>query len=138
MRRRPPRSTRTDTLFPYTTLFRSPNPATALGELWTIGTGSVGTAALYFLTLFTRRFDAGLIDKDDVEIENLDRSPIFVATDDGRPKVHATADYLRSVGVASVRPERATLGESKLWRTRQRPEESRVGKECVSTCRYRW
>src|SRR3546814_1344411 len=27
MIRRPPRSTRTDTLFPYTTLFRSPNPA---------------------------------------------------------------------------------------------------------------
>src|SRR6056297_3874579 len=26
MRRRPPRSTRTDTLFPYTTLFRSPSP----------------------------------------------------------------------------------------------------------------
>src|SRR3546814_8402882 len=29
MIRRPPRSTRTDTLFPYTTLFRSPAPATA-------------------------------------------------------------------------------------------------------------
>src|SRR3546814_20795826 len=28
-RRRPPRSTRTDTLFPYTTLCRSTNPATA-------------------------------------------------------------------------------------------------------------
>src|SRR3546814_11307739 len=28
MRRRPPRSTRTDTLFPYTTLFRSPLDAT--------------------------------------------------------------------------------------------------------------
>src|SRR3546814_7566954 len=27
MRRRPPRSTRTDTLFPYTTLFRSDRPA---------------------------------------------------------------------------------------------------------------
>src|SRR3546814_12097240 len=27
--RRPPRSTRTDTLFPYTTLFRSPNTANA-------------------------------------------------------------------------------------------------------------
>src|SRR3546814_8752576 len=27
MIRRPPRSTRTDTLFPYTTLFRSPEPA---------------------------------------------------------------------------------------------------------------
>src|SRR3546814_16665656 len=29
MRRRPPRSTRTDTLFPYTTLFRSPTEAPA-------------------------------------------------------------------------------------------------------------
>src|SRR3546814_12333050 len=33
MRRRPPRSTRTDTLFPYTTLFRSMVPATACGLL---------------------------------------------------------------------------------------------------------
>src|SRR3546814_2773672 len=35
MRRRPPRSTRTDTPFPYTTLFRSPrsHPRRALGEL---------------------------------------------------------------------------------------------------------
>src|SRR3546814_4788261 len=30
MRRRPPRSTRTDTLFPYTTLFRSANVAVVL------------------------------------------------------------------------------------------------------------
>src|SRR3546814_9236723 len=29
MIRRPPRSTRTDTLFPYTTLFRSPHPRVA-------------------------------------------------------------------------------------------------------------
>src|SRR3546814_1110550 len=29
MIRRPPRSTRTDTLFPYTTLFRSPSPVNA-------------------------------------------------------------------------------------------------------------
>src|SRR3546814_9022691 len=32
MRRRPPRSTRTDTLFPYSTLFRSPLPAPAPSE----------------------------------------------------------------------------------------------------------
>src|SRR3546814_3904770 len=31
MIRRPPRSTRTDTLFPYTTLFRSRDPATGTG-----------------------------------------------------------------------------------------------------------
>src|SRR3546814_21175478 len=33
MIRRPPRSTRTDTLFPYTTLFRSPNSANPGGRL---------------------------------------------------------------------------------------------------------
>src|SRR3546814_10835303 len=42
MRRRPPRSTRTDTLFPYTTLFRSiaaavPAPATSPFELGVLG-----------------------------------------------------------------------------------------------------
>src|SRR3546814_7784807 len=36
MIRRPPRSTRTDTLFPYTTLFRSPEEAAAIG-----GTGAI-------------------------------------------------------------------------------------------------
>src|SRR3546814_4510880 len=33
MIRRPPRSTRTDTLFPYTTLFRSPAEAVRLDEM---------------------------------------------------------------------------------------------------------
>src|SRR3546814_19336440 len=33
MIRRPPRSTRTDTLFPYTTLFRSPRAVTAAADL---------------------------------------------------------------------------------------------------------
>src|SRR3546814_9165950 len=43
MIRRPPRSTRTDTLFPYTTLFRSPSPTTEfivnnfLGGVWPVG-----------------------------------------------------------------------------------------------------
>src|SRR3546814_5469908 len=37
MIRRPPRSTRTDTLFPYTTLFRSPPlPAPAVSTTWSI------------------------------------------------------------------------------------------------------
>src|SRR3546814_14732858 len=41
MIRRPPRSTRTDTLFPYTTLFRSDFPEDALNTRW---------GALYFDT----------------------------------------------------------------------------------------
>src|SRR3546814_8002141 len=32
MKRQPPRSTRTDTLFPYTTLFRAPRPARTTGD----------------------------------------------------------------------------------------------------------
>src|SRR3546814_15248867 len=40
MIRRPPRSTRTDTLFPYTTLFRSPRPGLAAVP------GIVSTAAI--------------------------------------------------------------------------------------------
>src|SRR3546814_8691573 len=35
MLRRPPRSTRTDTLFPYTTLFRSNHPAPDAATAWT-------------------------------------------------------------------------------------------------------
>src|SRR3546814_1211017 len=42
MIRRPPRSTRTDTLFPYTTLFRSPAPlATFVETYWNSGTGQL-------------------------------------------------------------------------------------------------
>src|SRR3546814_9398426 len=39
MLRRPPRSTRTDTLFPYTTLFRSQHPGTGAGEGFALGRG---------------------------------------------------------------------------------------------------
>src|SRR3546814_12992836 len=37
MKRRPPRSTRTDTLFPYTTLFRSVQAHAALGGVHRLG-----------------------------------------------------------------------------------------------------
>src|SRR3546814_11565469 len=39
MIRRPPRSTRTDTLFPYTTLFRSPISSSAIAILRALGVG---------------------------------------------------------------------------------------------------
>src|SRR3546814_5647770 len=46
MIRRPPRSTRTDTLFPYTTLFRSPSGITLSLQCLGIGHGSLlGTIA---------------------------------------------------------------------------------------------
>src|SRR3546814_8222611 len=46
MIRRPPRSTRTDTLFPYTTLFRSQRPQ-----------GAVGITVVIFLDILLRQVD---------------------------------------------------------------------------------
>src|SRR3546814_7443274 len=44
MSRRPPRSTRTDTLFPYTTLFRSRSALSASATVWPCGRfGGAGT-----------------------------------------------------------------------------------------------
>jgi hypothetical protein len=93
--------------------------APALGDIWVVGAGSVGTATLYFLTLATRNFSMVLIDYDPVKLHNLDRSPIFIATDIGRPKIEAARDYLRGVGVRDVRIEPVPLHESKLWHERQ-------------------
>ena len=63
-----------------------------------------------------------LIDKDYVEVENLDRSPIFIADDVENPKVIATKRHLREVGVADIRIDPSTLGESHLWLERQEGE----------------
>src|SRR3546814_2770585 len=59
--RRPPRSTRTDTLLPYTTLFRSPAGATCSREGLSLGDRSCGRggsnvvrAALRVLAVFVR------------------------------------------------------------------------------------
>lgn len=92
-----------------------------LGSIWSVGVGSVGTAALYFLALATRRFSATLFDMDRAKVENLDRSPIFSACDaDNRSyKVDAVAAYLRSIGVQAVRSEPKPLHESSIWFARE-------------------
>lgn len=89
-----------------------------LGTLWTVGTGSVGTAILYFLTLATQEFAAGLFDMDDVKVHNLDRSPVFIAEHVGMKKVAATAQYLERAGVGDVWSEPRALDESPIWRDR--------------------
>lgn len=93
-------------------------PMPALGSLWTVGTGSVGTSILYFLALATRSFSVTLFDMDIVKIHNLDRSPIFSANDISKPKVSATELWLRAAGMSDVRAEPAALDESALWRGR--------------------
>src|SRR3546814_20919776 len=62
MIRRPPRSTRTDTLFPYTTLFRS---ALARGLLELVGPAPVIGHALAFEQALVAGVEAGVVDQDD-------------------------------------------------------------------------
>ena len=93
-------------------------PQPTLGTLWAVGTGSVGTAILYFLSLATQSFSAALFDMDEVKIHNLDRSPLFTDGDVGKKKVVVTERYLNQAGIKTIQAEPYALDESKLWRSR--------------------
>src|SRR3546814_12470521 len=115
MIRRPPRSTRTDTLFPYTTLFRSIDGPTPNGR------------DLFALALAKH----GLSRRDVAPNVNLFRG--VRVGDDGSlelapPSAPGSEVVLRCdldvlVTIVNVPP---------------RSEERRLGKECVRTCSYRW
>jgi hypothetical protein len=94
------------------------------GRIWTVGTGSVGTAGLYFLSMATRNFQSVVFDMDIVKVENLDRSPIFVADDavHDRFKADVTTRYLRSVGVVDSTAENEPLDTCSRWRARNAGE----------------
>src|SRR3546814_16412644 len=59
MTRRPPRSTRTDTLFPYTTLFRSPDYRDAPLHPWWVRTGQGAVLEMPVTTVFGGLFGRG-------------------------------------------------------------------------------
>src|SRR3546814_20771117 len=108
MIRRPPRSTRTDTLFPYTTLFRSGHRLLA-GDR-----GQFGRRRLHLLRILGGFADAH-VDHDLVDPRNLHR--ILVA------------ELLDQLLANLVLVDVLHTGRS---------EERRVGNECVSTFRSRW
>src|SRR3546814_13111603 len=122
MIRRPPRSTRTDTLFPYTTLFRS---HAALE-------GADGRAVLDTEAAIGLDF-ALIVDPGNTELDSalwfdqaFQQSVLGIArvAFNERPQtMHHFVDGLHELG---------------LVRIAGRSEERRVGKECVSTCRSRW
>src|SRR3546814_17667733 len=111
MIRRPPRSTRTDTLFPYTTLVRSAGRRAY--DLETIRR---------WLEVFLKRF----FGFSQFKRSALPNGPKVSAGGALSPRGDWRAP---SDGVATP-----WLDELK----RNRSEERRVGKECVSTCRSRW
>src|SRR3546814_17477610 len=118
MLRPPPSSTRTDTLFPYTTLFRSPSGA---------GKDSLIDAARYALAGrpdfdFPRRIITRSSDPDSEEHDTLSEADFARQRDAGAFFLHWSAHGLRYALPGSI----------------ARSDERRVGKECVSTCRSRW
>src|SRR3546814_11146534 len=122
MIRRPPRSTRTDTLFPYTTLFRS------------IVRNLCARDARIRLIINTRNF--GQL-----------RSPahaLFQAR--GRGIIGIAADFQDPPELIPELVQRWRAGtdivlgvsETKKSYPLSRSEARRVGKECVSTCKLWW
>jgi molybdopterin/thiamine biosynthesis adenylyltransferase len=89
--------------------------AAGLGALWAVGTGSVGTAILYFLALATQNFSALLFDRDKVKRENITRSPVFVDQDIRSCKAEVTKSWLKRCGLADVSHEPVMLHESRRW-----------------------
>jgi hypothetical protein len=76
----------------------NPRPLTLL----MVGAGSVGSATSYFLPRLGFRGHVDVLDHDMVEIENLDRSPIFVAQHDREPKANVVTEHLRTKNVSAT------------------------------------
>src|SRR3546814_15656612 len=113
MIRRPPRSTRTYTLFPYTTLFRSRTAAGWINGL--IGV-MIFSGSLPATRVAVMQFDPVFLTVARAAIAGALALCLLLAAKEKRP---AHRDVASLVVVA-------------------RSEERRVGKECVSTCRSRW
>src|SRR3546814_20824194 len=138
MIRRPPRPTRTDTLFPYTTLFRSTPVPDTLSE--------------YHV--------AGLLRGRKVELVDCKTQPLKVPAEaeiviEGEVSLDETAEegpygdhtgYYNAVERFPVfRVTAITMRRDPIYLSTfpgrppdERSEERRVGKKCVRTCKSRW
>src|SRR3546814_15979375 len=126
MLRRPPRSTRTDTLFPYTTLFRSEPP------LPTIVRAADGEPVQSYAR--ERR----------VQLQYADYPPLliraYMAAEDRTFFQHHGLDYpgITSAIIPNLTPTGRPLGASPITQQVARSAESPVGNECGRTCISRW
>src|SRR3546814_14205932 len=130
MIRRPPRSTRTDTLFPYTTLFRSGGAIlvnTARGEVVDEGAliNALGNGRLAAAGLDTTADEPIAPDSPLRSMSNVVLTP------------HVGGSTGAALSAMAQGAARNILGYLK-HQTLDRSEERRVGKECVRTCRIRW
>src|SRR3546814_15391223 len=135
MIRRPPRSTRTDTLFPYTTLFRSGV------QVIQQGADQIREAQKLFQDL-NKMTDIGNVAQqlksDVLRTSNVSSSSLNGYTNGDlnvvgglRGKANDVYQDLIGRGSQTMTAEQRTAYE-------QRSEERRVGTECVGTCRSWW
>src|SRR3546814_13927638 len=143
MIRRPPRSTRTDTLLPYTTLFRSSDDTFPVRDIEDVGYGAIwhGQKGFNGVAILARG-------ETPVEVRRgLEGEP----EDEHSRYLEADVKGLRvaSIYLPNGNPQPGPKFDSKLrWMKRLRDraaqiwaeevprwEERRVGKECVSRCK---
>src|SRR3546814_12645613 len=138
MIRRPPISTRTDTLFPYTTLFRSVlsglDKLVERGKIERATREEVATR-LKVVSSLTELSAAKLTVEAIVESLEVKRK-VFAELED-----IVTPDAILATNTSSLSVTAIAAGlkhPTRLAGLHFRSEERRVGKECVSTCRTRW
>src|SRR3546814_15980160 len=154
MIRRPPRSTRTDTLFPYTTLFRSADPPVckfldvgkfkyeaqkkANAARKTQRTQEIKEIKMRpniddhdFDVKMKKVFDF-LGEGDKVKMTMRFRGRVMSHTQLGLNVLQRVAELTSEIAKVEAHPR--PEGRKTLMRS----EERRAGKKCVRQCRYRW
>src|SRR3546814_20176465 len=128
MIRRPPRSTRTDTLFPYTTLFRSLGPD-AVGMYYDAGDDSSIEAAISETVKRFGRLDILFNNAavTDLKIQGRDTTTTDIPLDVWDKTMAVNVRGIL-IGSRLAIPHMFAAGGG-------RSEEGRGGKECVSSCR---
>src|SRR3546814_13231713 len=125
MIRRPPRSTRTDTLFPYTTLFRSRGGGADAAAGGRVAVGAARRRA--------KRYGRGTDAARAPDVEPC-RAGRALARGRRKPAVRRD-DRHRHEPAWTADRGRERRG---AWPPGGRSEERRGGKECIRKCRSRW
>src|SRR3546814_12953796 len=134
MIRRPPRSTRTDTLLPYTTLCRSLKPRPKQNSRPTSGAGAGGEGSGG-----AEAGDCGAADDEPADMGFQPRgiSSIDSVTTAARTLGRHSRERPAMRKAATHAGSAALLALLAVGPAGNRSDESRVGKESVSTCRSR-
>src|SRR3546814_961855 len=141
--RRPPRSTRTDTLFPYTTLFRSmldfPRWKIWLVSL-TVIVGVLLSIPSFLPERITEQWPASLRPRINLGLDLSGGSHILLEADTKDIAKQRLATMEETVRTELRRGDpKISIGDRKSTRLKLSiSEERRVGTECVRTCRSRW